>query len=77
MKAIRYELTSLNRIVADNSHRVIVAQHVSCIFQWISVSNVVRQVARRIASCNTSLSESPIQAHSHDPIFVGSENRIV
>ena len=25
LKAIRYELTSLNRIVADKSHRVIVA----------------------------------------------------
>ena len=27
LKAIRYESTSLNRIVADKSHRVIVALH--------------------------------------------------
>ena len=27
LKAIRYESTSLNRIVADKSHRVIVAEH--------------------------------------------------
>ena len=30
MKAIRYESTGLNRILAVKSHRVIVAKHVIC-----------------------------------------------
>ena len=30
LKAIRYESTGLNRIVADKSHSVIVAKHVIC-----------------------------------------------
>ena len=41
LKAIRYESTGLNRIVADKSHSVIVAKHVICemndefiIYEW-------------------------------------------
>ena len=35
LKAIRYESTSLNRIVADKSHRVIVAQGYNYIVRFI------------------------------------------
>ena len=39
LKAIRYESTSLNRIAADKSHRVIVAlQSVSNLFHFIILS---------------------------------------
>ena len=47
LKAIRYESKSLNRIVADKSHRVIVALYVEeCVVLSTEVSLIIQQLQR-------------------------------
>ena len=51
LKAIRYESTSLNRIVADKSHRVIAAlDKLSGLATLISISHVINHSIQKVVS---------------------------
>ena len=69
LKAIRYESTSFNRIVADKSHRVIVARsdekcsvNATCVCFDISIINLVLKILNtETVACVQPLSSNCIR----------------